>query len=240
MGLNIDRNNNVMFDDTHQRRVDTSLDKNPSKGRVGNVDLRFVFRRNRTGDLDRDGNPLIYALKGMNGYGIVDFYRRKFFKRAEDIVNVFAHEVDADFVMPVPSGYSFCSEFAEELSGWLGLPFLSPDFLDKKTVGEALADAKANPVNIKNKRTKRLYTSQLYQWQHMDSGQHVAMKELDKKIRGYVRPMKLIGDTSHLAEKKVLIVDDLMSSGTSIRCAAELLQSQGVEVNMGVFFLSGL
>jgi hypothetical protein len=136
--LNINSKRFVSFDDTHQRRVDTSLDANPSRGRVDDVRFHFIFRRNRTGDLDRDGNPLIYALKGMNGYRIVPMYRQMFLRWAEVLAGKIAPGLEVDFVMSVPSSYPFCEEFAKALSRWLAKEHLQPDFLAKKTVGEVL------------------------------------------------------------------------------------------------------
>lgn len=240
MGLNITGDRWVSFDDTHQSRVDTSIESNPIRGRAGDVDLRFVFRRNKTGDLDRDGNPLIYAMKGMNGYRIVPMYRQMFFKRAAVIIEKVAADLHADFIMPVPSSYDFCSEFSLFLSEQLAVPHLDSHFLGKRTIQEILAGEIVSPSKIPNRRTRTLYASQLAAWRKMEPDQHIAMKELDPKIRHFFQPLKIIKKMPSIRNAKILVVDDLMSSGTSIRSAAGALRGQGASVNEGVCFLSGL
>lgn len=229
-----------MFDDTHQRKVDTSLSENPTQRRLGPIDLRFVFRRNRTGDKDRDGNPLIYALKGMNGYQIVPMYRQMFLRRAEQIVAKMAGDLTGDFIMPVPSGHSFCEEFSVLLSEWLGIQNLASDFLGKKTIEQVLDEDIIEPRSIANKRTRTIYASQLAIWRNMDVDRHISMKELDPKIRHLFQPMTVVGDVPQVDGARIIIVDDLMSTGTSISSVGSLLTQHGATADQGVCFLSGL
>jgi hypothetical protein len=76
MGINISADKYVVLDNTHEKRVNTCVDDNPTSTKCGDVVVHHVFRRNRTSDDDRDGNPLAYALKGMNGYRIVPMYKK--------------------------------------------------------------------------------------------------------------------------------------------------------------------
>jgi hypothetical protein len=229
-----------MFDDTHQSRVDTSLEKNPTSGRFKSIDLRFVFRRNHTGDKDRDGNPLIYALKGMNRYKIVPMYRKMFLTRAKLIVEAMKDDLSPDFVMSVPSNNNFGEEFGRCVAAWLKVPFIQPTFLSKKTIQEILEEEKLARRKITNKRTLRKYNQQMASWKEMDEGQHVSMKDLDNKIRPFFNPMTVTGTFPNIHGKNVLITDDLLSSGTSILSTAELIRGGGASVDTGVCFLSGL
>ncbi|MCW3784709.1 phosphoribosyltransferase [Defluviimonas salinarum] len=179
-------------------------------------------------------------MKGMNGYRIVPMYRRMFFRRAKEIIETISEDLVADFVMPVPSSYGFCNEFSLLLSEWLGIQHIVPDFLGKRTIGGILENGIVEPQAIENKRTRTLYASQLAAWRKMDADQHIAMKELDPKIRPLFQPLEVMSDVSHIAGANILIVDDLMSTGTSIRSASEALRARGVRADKGVCFLSGL
>jgi hypothetical protein len=113
LGINISATKYVTLDLTHEKRVDTSLDRNPTAEMVGDLLVHYVFRRNHTGDLDRDGNPLAYALKGMNGYNIVPLYRKQIMDRARKVLEAFITGIETDYIMPLPSTYPFANEFCD-------------------------------------------------------------------------------------------------------------------------------
>ncbi len=50
------------------------MEGNPTEGVIGALRIQYVFRRKTTKGHDRDGNPLVYALKGMHGYRMQPMY----------------------------------------------------------------------------------------------------------------------------------------------------------------------
>lgn len=241
MGLNINTDKTVSFDDSHQNRVNTSMVSNPTYKTLGDIHVTHVFRRNKTGDKDRDGNPLIYALKEMKGYRINPEEHAKFFSRAAQIVSKFRDELQADYVMPLPSSKPFCREFAQFFSDVTMIDYLAPDFMRKKTVDEVLLEHRDSPVSSGlNKYAKRNYNAQLKAWRGMGGSQLVSMKELDASIRHCFNPL-VIDDVPHqIRGSRIVLIDDLMSSGASLISAASLMNSQGFIISRGVCFLSGL
>ena len=239
MGLNIAPDNTVSFDDSHQLRVDTSRETNPRRETAGNIDVTHVFRRNRTGDPDRDGNPLIYALKEMKSYSISNIEKARFMDRATELCRSIDY-IDADMIVAVHSSKPFCLEFSRIASNALRLTVFHEPFIMKMTIGDALERAKHSKPEILNRYTKRAYNRQLATWGKMGSDNLVSMKEIDTKIRRYFRPFALSRVPEHLIGKRVLLVDDLMSSGTSMRTCANLLIDKGIEVRQGLFSLSGI
>lgn len=240
MGLNVSENRFVQFDDTHQKRVDTSFDGNPTVTMVEGLKVRHVFRRNRTGDRDRDGNPLIHALKGLNGYGMVPMYRTMFMNRARDILTTFIEDLDAQAVVPVPSSNGFCADFATVVATMAGVPVIMPDFLSKRTVARMVELYDGSVPAGLNRRQAHAFKSQLATWRRLHGGQLVSMKEVDTHIRTYFDPLELTGATDHIAGVRVIVVDDLMSSGSSIAAMTGQLTRAGAEVTGAVTFLSGL
>lgn len=240
MGLNVYDNGAVMFDDTHQKRVNTSLQDNPTVSQVGGIKVRHVYRRNRTGDRDRDGNPLIYALKGMNGYSIVPMYRTMFMNQAAEILTTFVDELRVDAIVPVPSSKAFCGEFTALVGQVAGIPVVQPDFLGKRTVAEMLAQYGDKLPDGLSGTALKSYKSQLADWRRLSGGQLVSMKDLDTHIRPYFDPLAMRGDATHISGLRVIIADDLVSSGASISATALRLQDVGAEVVSAVSFLSGL
>lgn len=75
MGIDITVNGVVSFNPNHEKFVSTSVSFNPKlknisvKGYRGNLLIYSVFTRMKSND-NRDGNPLIYAMKGLKGYSI--------------------------------------------------------------------------------------------------------------------------------------------------------------------------
>ena len=241
MGINISATNFVAFDDTHQRRVNTSLEGNPTVEMLGDIRVHHIFQRNNDGDLNRDGNPLVKAMKEMDGYRIVPMYREQFMARARLIVEGVAGDLDVDTVMPMPSSYSFSREIAVLVSDVIGRELLEPTFLRKRTIGEMLAQYDGNVPAHLNDRLAKLYKHQLGVWQGSKPGQLVSMKRIDTKIRSCFQPLCLTEDVPDLGGRRILIADDLLATGSSIVGVASLLQDGiGCPTPSAVCFLSGL
>ncbi len=241
MGINIHEDNRVEFDDSHQDRVDTSLARNMSSKHVDGVPYRFIFRRLQStiGD-SSDGNPLIYALKEMKGYRIDATCKQNLMNRAHEIIDKGADSLKADAIIPIPSSYSFCREFSGFLGEVLGIPVVEGDFIGKKTVAQVLDEASSTKPEFPKPYIRGLYKSQLKAWAKLPPNTQVTMKRVDKKIRPYFNHLVLSELPPCLLDSSVLIVDDIMASGTSMRCTVDLLRGQNVRVASGVCFLSGL
>ena len=68
-GIDFDLNTKtVSYNPSHEENVETSIERNPTKDEsiVPNVEVWSIFKRKR--GLRGDGNPLIYALKGEDGW----------------------------------------------------------------------------------------------------------------------------------------------------------------------------
>ncbi|KWV59716.1 hypothetical protein AS026_28150 [Rhizobium altiplani] len=241
MGINISATKYVTLDLTHEKRVDTSLDRNPTTEMVGNLLIHYVFRRNHTGDPDRDGNPLAYALKGMNGYKIVPLYRNQCLNRARQVLEGFVTGLEADYIMALPSSYPFANEFCDLVCDVSGVDKLDSSFLKKRTAGEMLAIYDGVfPANLNSKLSKE-YKNQLYDWKRLKPWQKVSLKEVDTRIRHCFNMWQLDEDAPNLQNTSILLVDDIMSSGTSISTAADVIsQGAGAEISGAICFLSGI
>ncbi|WP_162150339.1 phosphoribosyltransferase family protein [Asticcacaulis sp. AC460] len=240
MGLNITEDKVVEFDDSHQKRVDTSFESNPRVGKVGQLKVYHLLRRNKTGDQDRDGNPLIYALKEMYGYRIAPVDRQRFIERAAAVLERINDQIAADFIMPVPSSKPFCAEFAQIVADVTGIPYLDSAFIRKRTVGEMLAQYGDNVPKQLNKSASTRYKALIAGWRDAHARQMVSMKDIDTKIRPHFDPLALTEDVPNIKGARIIIVDDLMSSGSSLTSTCNALASTGCSVPAAICFLSGL
>lgn len=220
--------------------VDTSTEGNPTEGTVGEMRVKYVFRRKKTKGHDRDGNPLVYALKEMNGYRMQPMYHKMLYTRADDILNTFVHELDVDLLMDVPSSKQLCFTFAERVAQASGLPLVASTFLRKRTVGEVIDGIDAEFPQFQKDRQEKLFKAQLGELRRVDREFDFQMKEVSKQMRRFFQPFTLVGDVPDLYGKRIALIDDLVSSGTSIISVAQCLREQGALVERGVCLLSDL
>lgn len=241
LGINVYDNQRVEYDDSHQDRVDTSLERNMSYKRFHDVDYHFVFRRlpSENGD-GGDGNPLMYALKEMRGYRMNADCKANLLKRAQEIVLKDSDKLSADIIIPVASSYPFCREFAVILGECLGIPVADDVLVKKRTIAQIIPEAEAMLPNIKKPYDKRLLKAQIKQWKTLPENSEVTMKRVEKKIRKYFSHLEASGPIEKFSGKSVLVIDDLLASGNSMQRTITLLQANGVHVAAGVCFLSGL
>lgn len=240
MGLDISSENKITLSDSHQKRVNTSLDDNPSNSKLNELQLIHLLKRIKSNDDDGDGNPLIYALKNMKGYSITAEETEKVFTIAQAILEKSVDRLDADYILPLPSNNNVCMKVAKLVSSVLNIDLIICDFIQKKTVGKMLEEYGTElPVDLDGSILKT-YKSQLKSWRKMTPGQTVSMKDINVKIRKLFSPLEFTGDIPNLSGHRVILVDDLMSSGSSLISAKNLLLTIDCTTEYGVCLLSPL
>lgn len=238
MGIDVSGTKVVSINDRHERGVDTSIDANPSYGRLKGLPLVHVFRRNRMGNRRDDGNPLIHALKKRNGFSITPFWERTLMDRARSIIAKTEQLAGFDYCLPIPSSSPFCGRFADLLSEQIGASVLAPDFVRKRSVGEMLEKAKTDPPPMRPGQ-KSAFASQLNTWEQMDFASEYQAKLIDVKIRDLFSAFDIGGDPPDIAGKRVLIVDDLFATGSSILSVRNIVSDRLGAEAAAACFLSG-
>lgn len=239
MGIEVSNTKAVSINDQHENGVDTSVHGNPTRDRIKAIPLIHVFRRNYKGTRQDDGNPLIHALKGRRGFTITPFWEGQVMSRARRILAEVAMDLQGfDHCMPMPSSSPFCARFAAEVAQVANAPLLPPTFLRKKRVGEVLQELAARPPRLRPAQ-RGPFASQLHAWQGLDANADYQAKDVPLNLRHLVGPFALQGPPPGIRGQRILVVDDLFSTGSSILAAREILQNQlGGQVS-GVCFLSG-
>jgi len=113
MGIDVDGKIVTLTND-HQLKVNTSTDHNPTRSKFGSLNVVSVFQRLKTNrdpgqDKDPDGNPLIYAMKGIKKYTIDEGHRNDCLVRTQEILQTI--DFETDYILPLPSSSPFCAEF---------------------------------------------------------------------------------------------------------------------------------
>jgi hypothetical protein len=238
VGINV-INKSVQVDDTHQKRVNTSTDDNPTYEVIDEITLHYIFTRSKLQKEDGDGNPLIYAMKGLKGFGIQPVYRRKIMDRCETIMARLAKDIQFDLIMGMPSSNSFAMELANLAAQVFDKPVLSNDFIRKKSLGELVHDFDTSALPKASNRSLAEYKQTIGLWRKADPSTIVSMKDVAPRIREFVSPLTAAGSVPAIHGSRILVVDDLVSSGSTFLSACSILKAAGCEAT-GLCFLSRL
>lgn len=239
MGIDVSDNKEVSFSDAHESRVDTSLANNPQKCRTARgLTVHSIYRRMVTRTpMVGDGNPLIYALKSKSGYTITVDEICKFSPSFKAIVDkTMSAREDLVFV-PVPSSHKVVSYFTKRVARRSANSTILDDLFVKKNCAEVYADLQqvVFPAKIKNDGVTLLRSLE------RSPGKIFSMKDVvEPKLRRYINPLKLVG-TLPAGNREIILVDDLMSTGSTFDSAYALLKEAGISSGVeGLSLLSKL
>ena len=240
MGIRVDNTKVVSINDAHEEGVDTSIQNNPTVARLQGLEVHHIFRRNGRGERRDDGNPLNYALKGQRGFSITAYWKGQLLNRARMIIGSMPDCLtEFDQCLELPSSSPFCRECAVLISETMNVPLMNEAPFRKKLIGEMLADVESAPMKVKPGKLGS-YKSQLNTWQNANPDAICQAKTVDTAIRPLFRFLAPIDDVPNLAGQRILVVDDIMSSGSSLLSAREILVNQFDAEVTGITFLGRL
>ncbi|MFL1420209.1 phosphoribosyltransferase [Pseudomonas fildesensis] len=238
MGINVE-NKVVSYTDKHQFLVDTSTEKNPFVQSIKGTEVISVFRRRKSDSHQGDGNPLIFALKRMRKYQISTETITEFMPNLRFILNRITAHRTYDLIIALPSSHSIASGLARRVGRALPMVPVSLEFFMKCSNGEvaqALRDKKSNGEIRKHHLGD---IASLIHTLSVSADESFKLKEVENHLRGYTFPFK-INENLNVQGLAVLVVDDLLSSGTSILTAKRLLVASGADNVSGLCLLSSL
>jgi len=226
MGIDVNDEKAVIYNPSHQQRVITDPSRPISEFVYRDLRILSVFSRRRIQNDNSDGNPLIYALKGIRGYTMsrrdfVNFYQCAAARLAKALA-----DIEYDVVVPLPSSSKVCHILAERASR-LSSRCAIEICLSKSTIGGALHLA-PSPKTVET-RLRKDYTSQLNSLQKSNPLSPIEMKLIKLSIRKYFHPIVGRENILNCANRNVLIIDDIVGSGTSLSAVNVLLKTAGAE-----------
>ena len=207
----------VSFTDEHEHYVDTSLNNNPT------VDMRTIsiFKRkpSASGDNISDGNPLVYALKDLNGWRISDMDRSKILKRVELILDKLTNSFD--IIILAPSTNSLVEVFG----GVIKKRFPNATVLNRclvKRTKEEVYEAMSPWVEFSEDEIEEINIAfdSMEHWFEAKKLKKSILNEIDINI---VKYNPLFKDGSIISNSNVLIVDDVISTGISMGSCARVI-----------------
>lgn len=245
MGIDISADKRVSFNPDHEHRVITATGKNPKITAIGNAEritVYSIYRRTKFGDTDRDGNPLIYSLKGIYNYRITNEELCKFKPSFIAILNKIRQRIPekpfALFAMPSSSNVSCI--LARRISRLFGIT-MHTHCVIKRTARDVLAYYDTTSPDIADSHKKMVFRV-LAELRKSAPNTVFSMKHVPNKIRHYFPPWKLNPDFNYTIDNNsvVILVDDLLSTGTTLISASSELRNAGLSCTTAICLLSNL
>jgi hypothetical protein len=243
LGITVDDNKIVTFTPDTEQLVNTSLDANPHYHNLNGLIVHSVFKRlySRQGG---DGNPLIYALKGQKGFSISLKECGKFNPNISVILDRVIQQKDYEVILTMPSSHKIVERFAKKINR--KTPdncILLHNIFKKKTFHEIYADLQHLPLTPQHKKDIISLRRSLEKDLNRNPNKIFSMKEVDTKNRKFICPLKIdptqIDKIPQLKGKSILLVDDLLASGTTLRSAYNLLKDLEVSEKIEAICLLG-
>lgn len=203
-----------------------------------NFDVISIFRRTalqNSLNKEVDGNPFIYALKGMNGwvFNITDAEIHKYLKQF--IQNCKQLPGSYDTIIMVPSNHDLNNRFMKALLKYISCKNIITDYFMKATWEEAFNSINRTKLKEKCKGSENKYERLLGRildgFKKMGtefSTKHINPRELIKFIDCIITyDTKMISEISPLIDdKNVLILDDTLTSGETVsRCVQNITET---------------
>lgn len=221
----------VFYNAEHQNLLDTSTDNKPHRQKAGSLAVASIFRRRKARGGDGDGNPFIYALKGLKRYSISDDQLWAFRPNFLSTLSAYMKEAPFDKIAPLPSSKPIARYVAKKAGRYQPEAQLDTHLFLKRSAAEVLADLEAKyeadeiPKKIKGEAAALISTLRKSQ------ASSFAMKNVEQRLRDYIEPL-VLAPGAPVAGHRILLVDDLFSSGATLRTAHRLLTEAGaIEVS---------
>ncbi len=227
LGITVDDNKVVTFTSETEQLVNTSLDDNPNHHKLHDLIVHSVFKRlySRQGG---DGNPLIYALKGKKGFSITLKECGKFNPNISVILDRLILQKNYEVILTMPSSHKIVERFAKKINRRTPTNcILINNIFTKKTFREVYSDLEDIPLTPEHKKNIIALRRSLEKDLNRNPNKIFSMKDVETKDRMYICPLKIdltqIDKIQQLRGKSILLVDDLLASGTTLTSAYNLL-----------------
>lgn len=227
----------VWFTPTEEKYVDTSLENNPTsdKDLMTGVEVWSIFKRAKDGNRD-DGNPLIYALKGEKGWEFRNESDHEAIERQfEQIAEKFAKLHPVGVTVLIPSGNKLNRHIADVIMSKSKDSHLIEGAISKLTVDEV------DEIVLKKESKFRLFYGDDFDeaysrlesyFDDMDNERNGMFSRhfvKDREMRNVltdtfkVSTSRCARKSKYITDKDILIIDDTIGSGQSIKNACQIM-----------------
>lgn len=228
MGIDVDKINLIVtYNNSHEKNVDTSKFSSANWKRKKSVMTASLLLRRRTSD-KIDGNPLIYSMKKLKGYKIDKNNLIPIIKNSLHNLNITLRGKNYDLIIAIPSQASIVKLLANRIKKRITNAKLSEYILTKQTNKEIISSFNMGLVKRQHKREVKNTLHIL----SLKPGNRFILKEISGRIRHYFNPLKIRNPYYLKTYTNILIVDDALSSGTTLYNAQKMIKDINPNANV--------
>lgn len=230
VGLLID-GNTVKIDHSIKNHLITTEKGNPKilkvENNYGYIEVFSIFTRLKDASKDRrhrdirkigDNCPLIYALKGKDNLITNHSTIRELLDVGGKIVKKNFSITGEEVIVCAPSSHSLVLHIAHKVGDLLKLP-VHTNILKKVSVASAIVDLQNATRGCTTYAERKEILNQIEILKKQTS---FSLKEISTKHRHLINP---VGLSNKIKSDTIIIIDDLVSSGTTLIAAKNLLKS---------------
>lgn len=214
-GIDIDKKNRlVKINLNHENGVDTSFLNNPTIDDIDGIKVVSIFKRKKLKDESGDGNPLLYALKNIEGWKISKFDIDILYKQFLKII--FKINDRYDTIIMTPSNNHLNNIFMDKLQKSIKCDnVITNPFgkLDKDEVYYSCIDF-SQLDDVDERRMEQSFKQM---------GDNFSFKHIPVDLRKYINKIyndnyinDEVDDAVKINDKNILILDDTVASGSTI------------------------
>jgi hypothetical protein len=224
--------NVVKVDHDNKEWLKTRPQGNPTKEEIDGLAVYSLFKRLLASAKSRrkhrkipgDNCPIIYALKGKDNLTTDISSIKKLRSSYDEIVRVFkaSEPTGYDLIISMPSSHNISRIIGKRLAGVFSAHH-SNDLLRKLTIEEAFTLLDRADISVEDHKT---LTHRLRK-QMKESGFQgdFSLKGIPVHYRSEFPPLCLNNyKIAHLDPQRILLVDDLLATGTTLKTAEKLVQ----------------
>lgn len=245
MGFNVDPHLRVVsVDHQHNDYAVTTVEGNPVSKNFSGIKVTSVFARTKSRrgrDSIGDNCPMLYALKGMRnlktGYRSFLMLYQNYNLIMSQIVAESRPQGLWDCIIPIPSSSNLPSLMARSAARHAGYGAVHADLLAKVSARQVMESIDLLKVESKSKAKLRANVKHFIR-EH-DENTAFQLKSVDKKLRKHLCPFSLAQPFVGAGPHRILLVDDMVTSGTSIVSAGNLLLAKYPGVHIDAITLFG-
>lgn len=246
MGFNVDSTSNkVTVDHSHNNYAVTTVAGNPIVKMFSTIEVTSIFARTK-GKRQRtdpgDNSPMLYALKGIGDLTTTySSVATLYLNYREIMASVVLHKEPQglwDCVVPMPSSSKLSSLMAKTIVRHAGVGPVQPSLLKKVTGDAVLASLDGLAMSSKDKTALRTEVRRFIKFNGGETDfQMKSIKRVD--LRCHLCPFMLGSEPLQHQPNRILLVDDMVTSGTSIVSAAALLSTHYPQARIEAVTLFG-
>ncbi|WP_432692182.1 hypothetical protein [Morganella morganii] len=233
VGLTI-QGNNVFVDHSHTDWLLTRPEENPATEKSGSLIIYSVFKRKKLSNKQKhnkqqrhigDNCPILYALKGKEAL-ITNISSIKKLKRSFDSISDKIKEKEPDgfdMVIPMPSSYNISYITGKRFASCFNTMYY-PGFLRKISVSQAI-NILRDTILVHNDKKRLQFLLQLQQKENGKNAKF-SLKGIPARFRYIFSPVEISpsSDNSRISPGRILLVDDLLTTGTTLLSATRVVQ----------------